>query len=82
MMVEVVEDVVAAQFGIEMHRGSFKNLPERMPLKVAEMHGVSEKIDEVGVGVVVGVRGYRLLAAIRPFVIAQGHDCLLSVPER
>ena len=50
-----------------------------MPVGVAPVQSVGEKIDEVGVGVVVGVGGYGLLTAIRPFWLLRVMAASISV---
>src|SRR5262249_44276396 len=66
------------QFGVEMHRGGVEGVAETVPVDVAEVHRVGEEIDEVGVGVVVRVGGYGLLAALGPFQVAERHARLPS----
>src|SRR5437016_1140021 len=59
-----------------MHQGRVEGVTEAVLLDVAPVHRVGEKIDEVGVGVVVGVGGDCFLTAICPFLVAQGHTAL------
>jgi hypothetical protein len=69
-------------FGIEMHHGRIEGARKAVPVDLAPVHRVGEKIDEVGVGVIVGVGGYGLLAADGPFLVAQGHGLLPSTWAR
>jgi hypothetical protein len=55
--VEVVEDVVAGHFGLEMHQGRLEGNREGMPVDATPVECIGEKIDEIGVAVVVGVGG-------------------------